>query len=225
MTEQDYSSGNSRRSFLKTTGLAVGAGLTGLGAASNPATAKQSISADMVDPDKPETAEKFVKRTLRLGDTDSVTTAYQDLSDTQLDAVRDAVERLSEWTLETPSDDGFSTMAVPISKTATLTKTIAGVTVHETTHTVEFESDLSNDTLSNASHSSTGSAPAPLWHHNGLYSTYLTVQDGNSEVFSSRSHEYTHSVGGQTIVHEAAVIDISGTAGGSFDVTKNVVSL
>lgn len=227
-SEPNQQKNRSRRSILKTSGLALGASITGLGAVTGAVSAKDSISADMVKPGKPESAERFVVRTLDLGKTKDVIQAYENLSKDQLQAVRDAVDRLSTYSLEineNATSADVSPMAIPASKTATLTKTIAGAKVHETTHTLEYQIHTSNDTLSDADNSSTGSAPAALWHHKGLYDSFLQVQSNNTEVYSTRSHEYTHSVGGQVIVHEASVIDIHGTASGSFDVTKNIVSL
>ena len=224
-TSNSEKNAQSRRNLLRTTGLALGAGLTGLGTTVGAASAKGQISADMVKPGRPESVERFVIRTLELGETEDVIQAYRNLSDKQLQAVRSAYDRLSTYSIETSENaasDDVSTAALTASKTATYEKRVAGSLVHKTTHTLEFEFDL--DTLWNPSNSSTGSAPAALWHHHGLLDSFLQVQNNSTEVYSTRMHEYTHSVGGEVIVHEAAIIDLQGFADGTIDVVRKTTS-
>ncbi|WP_231188359.1 hypothetical protein [Haladaptatus sp. DYF46] len=207
-----------RRSVLKLSGTALAAAVV-------PATASANkpVSAKMVDSSNPESTEEFVKRSLELGETKEVANAYQDLSKEQLGVLRDAINRLSSYDLEvderTTSSD-VTTMAIPISKTATLRKKIAGQTVHKTNHTLDMT--ISGGKVRSANNSSSGNAPVPLWHHKGLTGNYLDIQNNNSKAVSTRIHRYVHSVAGQVITTDAATIDISGYGGGGFNVRKNI---
>ncbi|MFC4408425.1 hypothetical protein [Haloarchaeobius iranensis] len=165
------------------------------------------ISAEMVEPGQPETAKRFVRVSFELGDTQEVRQAYRNLSDRQLRTVREAVERFSEVEVKLETED-VTTNGIPASKTASVNRQIAGETVHSTEHTVELELQSDGETVINASHTSSGSDEAPLWHHKGLDYSDIQVVDGSSQVDASAIHKYEHSVGGQVITTDLAYVGI-----------------
>lgn len=227
-TEHDGEStnGRSRRNILKTAGITMGAGIAGLGAVTGSAAAEKSISHEDVDPDDPESVERFIRRSYELGETKQVIQAYQNLSEKQLQAVRDGIDRLSTVTLETTertTSTDVTPMSVWIERTATLEKSAPFQTIHKTTHTLGFQVFPEYDLVAQPSHSSTGSAPAPFWYHNGLFSSYLAIQDNNTEVNSSRAHKYTHSAGAE-IEEESATIDMRGHGEGFITVVNKEIT-
>lgn len=197
--------------MLKLSGTALA---TAAAPATSAATSDSQITADMVDPENPNSAERFVSRAHELGETDEVVAAYDNLSKQQLNAVRNATERL----LRT-EDSGIGIFSHGGSRTEEVERTIGPKTVHETTHTLEY--DLAGPSIVGVDVDSSGSDKVPLWHHKGRAD--LDYQNQSDEVYSWAAHDYEHSVAGKTITEETAYIQLKGDNDGSVEVLQSEI--
>lgn len=216
-----------RRRFLKAASATIVAGT--IPATATATSEDKEISADIVEPGKPETAREFVRKTVNADDMQDVREAYRNLSDKQLDAVRDAFNELSstQITVKTPdksqsaSTNDISTAAHKVEGSATVTQSIAGITAYTLTLGLYFDVE-DGKIVSNAGTTFDRSTPSSTWH-------YKTLVSGEPGVDTETKHGYTAvakftlSVGGQHIDTEYPKINLVGHADGTFEESKTIL--
>ncbi|RLM68629.1 hypothetical protein [Halorubrum sp. Atlit-26R] len=227
------SKSQNRRGFLK---LSAGA----LSAAAIPATASASedevsdssdessenISAEMVDPNKPETARDFVRKAVDLEYSEDAKEAFDNLSDEQLDAVRDAYDDLAttEFTVDTPDDvntDAVSPESTTVEGDATITQSIAGVTAYTFTLGLEFEVENGEIDGSPTAHFDPN-PQSPVWHYEHIEKGYPGEDTPTSTEYTAIG-EFKHSVLGEVIDRDYPKINLVGHADGTFDSSKTIL--
>lgn len=209
----------SRRNVIKKIGAATALSVVGSGVGSAQSTKEDSISAEMVVADDPESVEEFVLKTLEQGETNDVVEAYENLNDEQLSLVRDAYERVTAT--EIISDGDFSTLAIPISETATYRHYVKETNSTIWTGSLTLDYEYSGDSVFGGNISTSGSAPNSLWHYEGVDDSDLT--SSSSEYHASATLRFKHSVLGEHVSTNLAVLDITGGAGYTNESADRVV--
>lgn len=206
-----------RRNVVKGLGVTASVGLLG-GLSSATPGQDDAVSADMVVESKPNQVNEFVTRSLEQGETDSVVKAYSELDEKQLELVRDAYERVT--TTEISPENAITPESIPISPSVSYTHKIkeTNTTIWKASMTLDCDYYPSNNNVTYRSLSSNGNAPNSLWHYKGI--DYSNV-DTAGAVDAKRKLRFSHSVAGQHISTNQAILDIIAYDNGNVNKSAN----
>ncbi|KZN23177.1 hypothetical protein A4G99_13955 [Haladaptatus sp. R4] len=172
----------------------------------------------MVVEDKPNMVDEFVTRSLQQGETDSVVKAYSELDEKQLELVREAYERVT--TTEISSENAITPEYIPISPSVSYTHKIkeTNTIIWRASMTLDCHYYPSDNNVSFNSLSSNGNAPNSLWHYKGI--DYSNV-DTAGAVDAKRKLRFSHSVAGQHISTNQAILEIVAHNNGNINKSAN----
>jgi hypothetical protein len=187
----------SRRDALKYSA----AGLTALSLPVTSAAADSSIpNASKVSPENEESALSFAEAYLKLDKKNKAEAAWRNLSDEQAQAVNDAIQNNIEVRHQRTLNQGVSTndlttQAIPVSYTDKTQHIVATAIVYELEHTIEWNADTINNSVSGISEQTSGRSPPPFWEYRGVNDSDLTTRTSSFDSYVQGKVDHEQPLG------------------------------